>query len=199
MANKEDDDVTKQVREIHPQRRGGSGGDAGASHTRIAPSRPRSPADQPDTIIHSGGSHTIIQRSGQSIEPVTDAIPPRSAQSAEVIFPVTGWLVSIAGPGKGKSRPIFEGMNSVGRNSSERIPLDFGDLEISGEKHFFVTFERKKRSFHISTGEKVNLVYLNGDVVLDSKTLKEGDEIEVGKTKLRFVPLCGPGFGWDEV
>src|ERR1700742_1937061 len=135
-----DDDVTKQVREIHPQRPGGGGDNLGASHTRIAP-RPRSPAEQPDTIIHSGagqsgGSHTITQRSGQQPAPVTDAAPARAAPSDEAIFPVTGWLVAVAGPGRGKSRPIFEGMNSVGRSPSERIPLDFGDLEISGEKHF---------------------------------------------------------------
>ncbi|WP_204277987.1 hypothetical protein, partial [Escherichia coli] len=61
-----------------------------------------------------------------------------------------------------------------------------------------ITFEWKKRTFHIHIGDKVNLVYLNGEVVLGPMTLSDGDEIEVGQTKLRFVPLCGPRFSWDE-
>jgi hypothetical protein len=42
------------------------------------------------------------------------------------------------------------------------------------------------------------LVYLNGEVLLSAKKLSAGDEMEVGQTKLRFVPLCGPDFSWDD-
>jgi hypothetical protein len=189
MANKEDDDATRQVRQINPQQRPVGGG-SNADQTRIA--QPRRP-EPPETIIHSPGSqghsegHTVIHRRIPADQPGQEASQP-----------VTGWLVATAGPGRGKARSIFDGMNSVGRDSSQRIPLDFGDQEISGKGHFFITFEPKKRSFHIHIGDKVNLVYLNGEVVLGPMTLTDGDELEVGQTKLRFVPLCGPRFSWDE-
>ncbi|MCK1489749.1 FHA domain-containing protein [Bradyrhizobium sp. 180] len=191
----ENDEPTRQRREIDPSNPQGGGHQSGP--TRIA-GRPASgqgkaapeAGSQSPTVINPGpsaGQHTTISRP-----------QPSSADTAEAYQPVTGWLVAVAGPGKGKSRPIFEGRNQVGRDPGQRIPLDFGDTEISREKHFFITYDPKKRAFHISAGDKENLVYLNGDVILESKVLNQGCEIEVGKTKLRFVPLCGPDFSWDE-
>jgi FHA domain len=119
------------------------------------------------------------------------------ALTARVAY-VTGWLVAIAGPGKGSAVPTFEGMNSVGRDPAQRIPLNFGDEGISREDHFFVTYEPKRRMFHISPGTKDNLVYLNSEVVLGPKPLADGGVIEVGNTKLRFVALCGSEFNWDD-
>lgn len=193
MPNRENDEPTTHRRDIDPGDQHG-GGHYNATTTRI-------------TAIKSGGSeganpagHTIIHGS-EPAHTVLHRPSPQggSGKAAESFQPVTGWLVAVAGPGRGKARAIFEGMNPVGRDPAQRIPLDFDDPEISREKHFFITYEPKKRSFHISIGEKANLVYLNGEVVLAPMVLSEGSEIEVGKTKLRFVPLCGPGFSWDEV
>lgn len=195
MTNdKENDPVTRRAREIHPK--GETSHLGGAAETRIAP-RAKPDAGQgggshstEQTIIHSPGAVTTVHRG-----------PSASAQAnhADTNDRVTGWLVAISGPGKGKARPIFEGKNSVGRDADQRIPLDFNDAEISRREHFFVTYEPKKREFLISDGVKTNLVYLRGEVVLGgAKKLAAGDEIEVGKTKLRFVPLCGPDFSWDD-
>ena len=41
--------------------------------------------------------------------------------------PVAGWVVVVEGQGRGGFRPIFVGMNSVGRDPSQRISLSFGD------------------------------------------------------------------------
>ena len=41
--------------------------------------------------------------------------------------PVAGWVVVIKGQGRGDFRPIYAGMNSVGRDASQRISLNFGD------------------------------------------------------------------------
>jgi hypothetical protein len=35
--------------------------------------------------------------------------------------PVAGWLVVVKGPGRGGFRPIFVGMNSIGRDTGQRI------------------------------------------------------------------------------
>jgi hypothetical protein len=197
MANdKEEDQVTRQVREIHPR----AGNQGSSSETRIASrgkqdtgqGSGRDANDQRQTIIHD--NQTTRLHISSSRHPADLA----GTAAAETSEPVTGWLVATAGPGRGKARAIFEGMNSVGRDAGQRISLNFNDGEISRHEHFFVTYEPKKRSFHISNGVKSNLVYLNGDVVLAPMLLTEGDEIEVGETKLRFVPLCGPKFSWDE-
>jgi FHA domain-containing protein len=197
MPNKENDEPTTHRRDIDP------GSSQSGSHQNIGATRittiksggpprgqdPGNPASH--TIIHGNEpNHTVLHRPPP---------PPGSAgHVAESVRPVTGWLVAVKGPGRGKARSVFEGLNSAGRDPGQPIPLDFDDPEISREKHFFITYEPKKRTFHISIGEKANLVYLNGEVVLAPMVLADGAEIEVGRTKLRFVALCGPGFSWDE-
>jgi hypothetical protein len=190
MTNgKDDDQVTRAVREIHPKGAAANQPSPGAE-TRILGRDKGGPGEE-----HSAPPTTILHHRGPAAGAEQPSPVKPAATSSE---PVTGWLVAVAGPGRGRAVPIFEGMNSVGRDSGQRIPLNFGDGEISREGHFFVTYEPKKRTFHLSHGTKTNLVYLNTDVVLGPKLLTDGDVIEVGKTKLRFVPLCGPGFSWDD-
>jgi hypothetical protein len=113
--------------------------------------------------------------------------------------PVVGWLVIVAGPGRGSAVNIKAGMNSVGRNANQRISLNYGDAAISAEGAAFITFEPKRGTFHINHGGKANIVYLNEEAVLTPMPMTAGTTVSIGETKLRFVPLCGPDFNWDEM
>ena len=113
--------------------------------------------------------------------------------------PVVGWLVVTEGPGRGMAVNIYAGMNSLGRSSGQRIKVDFGDASISGEGAAFITFEPKRRTFHISHGGKANIVYLNDEAVLTPMPLSGGSTVTIGETKFRFVQLCGPDFTWDDM
>jgi hypothetical protein len=114
--------------------------------------------------------------------------------------PVAGWLVVVKGPGRGGFRPIFVGMNSVGRDPSQRISLGFGDDSISREEHAYIAYDEEQRVFYLQHGGKANLVRLAGRPVLSPTELNPYDLIRIGKTTLRFVPLCGPHFAWgDEI
>jgi hypothetical protein len=114
--------------------------------------------------------------------------------------PVAGWLVVVKGPGRGGFRPIYIGMNSVGRDTGQRISLNFGDEMISREEHAFIAYDEEARRFYLQHGGKANLVRLGGRPVLSPTELQPYDLIRIGKTTLRFIPLCGPDFAWgDEV
>ncbi|MEM1364324.1 MAG: FHA domain-containing protein [Pseudomonadota bacterium] len=108
-----------------------------------------------------------------------------------------GWLVVTDGPGKGVSREIYYGMNSLGRSIDERISLDFGDTAISREGHAFIVFDEKQSDYYVQHGGKSNLVRLNGAPVIAPQPLSRGDIIEIGGTKLMFVPLCDDNFSWE--
>ena len=110
--------------------------------------------------------------------------------------PVAGWVVVVKGPGRGGFRPVYVGMNAVGRAPSQRIPLDFGDEGISREEHAFITYDDEARTFYLQHGGKANLVRLGGKPVLQPTELKPGDTFRIGSTTLRFVPVCGPDFDW---
>jgi pSer/pThr/pTyr-binding forkhead associated (FHA) protein len=95
---------------------------------------------------------------------------------------------------------VFVGMNSVGRDSSQRVSLDFGDDAISREEHAFITYDDEQRQFFLQHGGKSNIVRLGEQPVLMPVELKTNDLIRIGKTTLRFFPCCGPDFSWsDEV
>lgn len=114
--------------------------------------------------------------------------------------PVAGWVVVVKGPGRGNFRPVFVGMNSVGRDPSQRVCLDFGDESISREQHAFITYDEEQRRFYLQHGGKSNLVRLGEQPVLMPSELQPNDIIRIGKTTLRFFPCCGPDFSWsDEV
>lgn len=124
--------------------------------------------------------------------------PHTPAASDVTDDPVVGWLVVVEGPGKGRSLELETGANSIGRNSTQKIALDFGDAEIHRERHAQLVFDpRSNRFFLQGSPDARNLTYLGNDLVLMPVELKGGETIIVGRTHLRFIPLCGPSFSWS--
>jgi len=160
----------------------------------------------PDPAEDEGGRTRIVgprrkERSGEAEQSASAA--PASARRATVSpmdDPVVGWLVIVDGPGKGAATPLGYGMNSIGRASTERVQIDFGDDEISRSQHALVTYDPKSRKFFVQHGGGRNLTYLGADnqPVLTPIELHGGEEINVGSTKLRFVPFCGSDFDWND-
>lgn len=190
MANGKNDDgasAPTRIREVRPAGKP----DAKADAMREAAEPKPTPVMQHDIGAGASGATQIRGYSGMA-----------QGQMAEKdtggFDPVVGWLVVVAGPGRGNAVNIKAGMNSVGRNANQRISLNFGDPAISAEGAAFITFEPKRGTFHINHGGKANIVYLNEEAVLTPMLMAAGNMVSIGETKLRFVPLCGPEFNWDE-
>jgi hypothetical protein len=112
--------------------------------------------------------------------------------------PVVGWLVVVGGPGIGQFRPIFEGNNSLGRASSNRIPIDFGDDAISSEEQAYIRYDSAERSFlFVPNLAKTNVVSVNEKRPTGAVELAQMDVITMGRTQLVFVPFCGADFDWS--
>lgn len=112
--------------------------------------------------------------------------------------PICGWLVVVKGPGRGAICTVHGGLNSVGRDASNRVPLDFGDGTISGNKHCVIVYDEVERMFAIKHEEGKNLTRVGGKAAMELTPLGSGDEITIGETTLRFVALCGPDFDWPD-
>ena len=112
--------------------------------------------------------------------------------------PVVGWLVIVEGLGKGRAMQLGYGSNSLGRGATDRVKLDFGDDQISRSGHAVVTYDPRGRKFYVQHGGGTNLTYLGDQPVLSPTELPVLSHISIGNTVLRFVPLCGAEFDWQD-
>lgn len=122
----------------------------------------------------------------------------RAVEDRGMDDPVVGWLVVVEGPGKGRAVPLGYGSNSIGRGATDRIKLDFGDEQISRSGHAVVTYDPRGRKFYVQHGGGTNLTYLGDQPVLAPAELPALSHIGIGHTVLRFVPLCGAEFDWQD-
>jgi len=114
--------------------------------------------------------------------------------------PVVGWLVVVGGPGLGAYRPVFEGNNTLGRSTANRVPIDFGDETISNDEQAYIRYDSADRSFlFVPNMAKTNVVSVNESRPAQPVRLQAMDLITVGRTQLVFVPFCGPDFDWSEL
>jgi hypothetical protein len=98
-------------------------------------------------------------------------------------------LVIIGGPGAGSSRPIYAGTNSIGRETSNRVPLDFGDDTISRRQHALIVIDAETGTMQIRDGGKINPIVVNGAIVSGQASIAIGDTIELGTTTLLLQTL----------
>ena len=138
--------------------------------------------------------HTRIYRPGAKKSQASEG--PQAADAMD--DPPVGWLVVVQGPGQGNVVTIGNGSNSLGRDTGERICVDFGDETISRRSHATITYDPRGKKFYIQHGGGTNLTYVEEHPVLAPTELEEFSRIQMGETVLLFVPLCGERFDWAE-
>lgn len=113
--------------------------------------------------------------------------------------PVVAWLVIIGGPGLGAFRPLFTGNNTIGRATTNRVPIDFGDDSISSQEQAYVRYDAADREFlFVPNLSKTNVVSVNEHKPTSAVKLQPMDVITMGQTQMVFVPFCGEDFDWSE-
>lgn len=155
--------------------------------------------------------HTVAAGSDaatSSKKPASPKSPPGPSSRADTntvavwannlgIDPVVGWLVAFDGSHQGRDYRINSGLNIIGRDPSSQICIR-GDESISRENHASIFYNSRDTSFYISMEKGKAGVFVNDAPALSATLLKPYDVIEIGATKLVFVPLCGPQFRWNE-
>lgn len=111
--------------------------------------------------------------------------------------PITGWLVCIEGPERGKDYRIKPGNNYIGR--SERMDICLrGDNQISRDRHAMIAYDDVEKVFFFGPVLGQSIVRVNNKLVMSQVELKAYDVISIAATKLIFIPLCGEKFDWDK-
>lgn len=147
----------------------------------------------------SGGTATKTESSlSEQVSSVQNDDEKTIGVFDEIGQPVVGWLVCIEGEHFGKDFKLKTGGNFIGRSADMDVALT-GDSTVSRSKHAVLIYEPKNNIFIIQPGESKGLSYLNDKVVLTPTELNSNDVIQVGNTKLIFIPLCTDRFKWDDV
>lgn len=113
------------------------------------------------------------------------------------IDPAVGFLICIAGPHRGTDFRLVSGRNFIGRAAAMDVSLPDDDT-VSRESHALVTYDAKHNAFSLSPGQGRGITYCNNEQVEMVHPLKAYDIIEVGKSRLLFLPLCSQQFQWSE-
>lgn len=114
------------------------------------------------------------------------------------IDPVVGWFVVVNGDNKGSYYMIHSENNYIGSSTDNDICLK-DDETVSRENHAFVTYDENTKVFYFTPGTVRSIVRMNGNALLQTAELKAYDTVEIGMTKLLFIPLCGEAFDWSEI
>lgn len=122
---------------------------------------------------------------------------PDSSQQPGFLQPV-GWLICIEGPDFGKTFPLKEGRNTIGRSDEMDVRLK-NDLTVSRKNHAWIEYCEADRSFTVSAGEARKLVYVNDDLLLMPLPMEKNDVLAIGDSILMLIPCCDEFFSWKSV
>tara|TARA_R110002096_G_scaffold67332_7_gene163334 strand:+ start:11821 stop:12507 length:687 start_codon:yes stop_codon:yes gene_type:complete len=178
------DDNTSVINQ--PASQGGPGSNSGADSDKTRLVRP----------VAAGGIEPA-----PGIAPAGGVAQGNPQAPGEIEDPVVGWVVIVAGPGRGSALTLGYGMNQIGRNPDNRVPLPFGDQEVSRSAHAIITYDPRSRKYFVQPNTQgSNLTYLGAEQspVLTPVELAGGELIRIGGTTLKFVPLCGEQFDWSD-
>lgn len=109
--------------------------------------------------------------------------------------PVVGWLVCTDGVNKGTDYRLHQGRNFIGRSPEMDVCI-LGDNTVSRSSHAIVVYDPRSNVYLAQPGSSKELFYVNDKLVLNPVELKTMDLLNIGDTKLMFVPLCGELFHW---
>jgi hypothetical protein len=149
---------------------------------------------RPEGAAGNEGGRTVPR--GRAADGIDDGKTVGIGQKQMGIDPTVGWLVCIKGPERGRDYRIRSGRNFIGRAQRMHICID-GDPMISRDKHAIISYDPKYSRFTLLPGDGSGLTYLNENAVDVPVELKAHDTVELGETRLMFVPLCGENFTWQ--
>lgn len=109
---------------------------------------------------------------------------------------VTGWLVCLEGPEKGRDYRLHHGFNRIGRSFEMDVQV-IDDPAVTREGHCAVVYDDRQNQFSVVPTSGA-LTYYNGQLLTGPERLKSGDEIGLGNSRFEFVPFCREGRVWEK-
>ena len=139
--------------------------------------------------IEIGGGRKHVSGGGADEDEVTVALFSKAGGTGFV----TGWIVCVKGPLKGRDFRIHHGMNRVGLSMNSDICLS-GASDITMYKHCSIVYDEKSNRFYLVPDN--GIVYIGKDTITEPRMLTIGDMLQIGNCSFEFIPFCREGHVW---
>lgn len=164
--------------------------------------QPANAVTEPLTVSQPVVSQPVVSQPANVTVPIVsddDRTLPVTADMLDGMVekpaPVVGWLVCTDGVNKGTDYRLHQGRNFIGRSPEMDVCI-LGDNTVSRSSHAIVVYDPRSNVYLAQPGSSKELFYVNDKLVLNPVELKTMDLLNIGDTKLMFVPLCGEQFHW---
>ena len=108
---------------------------------------------------------------------------------------ITGWLVCVEGPDRGRDYRIYHGVNKLGRGDDMDIIIR-NDKTISREKVCSLVYDGKDNRFYVLPHTN-GMIYLNGENIREVKEIVTGDSLFIGQSTFEFIAFCKGDRKWQ--
>lgn len=108
---------------------------------------------------------------------------------------VTGWLVCVKGPERGRDYRLHNGYNNLGRGTDQDVFVA-DDPEISRDGHCSIIYDPKHAQFLLMP-LKGNLVYMGEKLIEHPTRLESGDRFQAGSSEFELVAFCRKEHTWE--
>ena len=164
-------------------------------HTETIRERKTEQVSPPIPVVTVDGRGEDVTESFESYHtPGGDVTIGHFSSDGERHF-VAGWLVCTEGPERGRDYQIYKGYNRVGRSYKMDICIS-KDPAVSRDFHCAVIYDDRNNRFHVVEG-KGTVTYRNGELLLDSEELRDGDVLQIGDSNLEFLAFCKGDKKWE--
>ncbi len=109
---------------------------------------------------------------------------------------VTGWLVCIEGPEKGRDYRLHHGFNRIGRDPGMDIQIA-DDPAITRQNHCSIVYDDRGNQFSL-VPQGGALTYFKDSLLTKAEMLQMGDLIQMGNSTFEFIPFCRKGRVWEK-
>lgn len=109
---------------------------------------------------------------------------------------LTGWVVCIKGPVRGKDYRIFRGFNRIGRDPDSDVCIL--DPTVSGHAHCSVVYDDRSNQFYLVPG-KGTATYLRGNMIQKAEVIGDGDRFCLGNSELELAAFCKGEHVWKTI
>jgi hypothetical protein len=116
----------------------------------------------------------------------TVAAAPPSPDKTQVFMSLGAEIVVDKGPDKDKEFTLHKQVSMIGRAGARQNEIQLSDDTVSKEQAS-VYYDSSSKNFTLKNESQTNVTQLNGKMLTEPVILNNGDQIEMGKTVLRFI------------